>query len=153
MTLLKNDSTFRPLGPLPIRRGLGDFFIMAGVLHLAEMIFATLYCLGQIPIIVSASLWSKLYFAHFLFLVVGGIAYLAWRFKIAGLFYAENLVDFLLGVGIFVILLSLSGTLLVRRLINPWFSLAPGTFLFLYGAGLWQGRRFGVLSLGNRAPR
>lgn len=131
-------------GPSAIRRGLGIIYILSGLLHGAEMVFATLYSMGKIPLVVTARLWSQMYYAHFLFMVLAGGSFLALSYRRSGLFYPETLIDFLIGIGVFVILISLIGLALVRGLLNPWFSLVPSAFLAFYGYELLQGRRLGV---------
>lgn len=126
-----------------IRRGVGLILILAGLISLGEMIFASLYSMGRVPILVSARLWSELYYAQYLFMTLGGGMYLLLSFRQAGVFHYEALVDFIIAVGVFTMLLGLAGFVLVRELTVPWFSLLPGSFLVSYGAGLVAGRSFG----------
>ena len=128
---------------LRLRRGAGIVYLAAAVIHAGEMIFATLYSLGRLHVYVPAQLWKELYYAHFLFLILGGLIYLGLGFKQCGIFYYEVLADFLVGVAAFVVLLTAVASLLASGRINPWFSLTISAFLAAYGLGLIQGRVFG----------
>lgn len=132
-----------------IRRGLGVIYLLAAFIHAGEMTLAALYSMGRLPLIIGAGLWSELYYAHFLFLILGGLGYLALSFKRSGIFYYETLVDFLIGIAVFVVLLTLAGVVLVRGAVGPWWSLLPSAFLGAYGVGLLNNRRFGF---GARQP-
>lgn len=131
-------------GPLAIRKGLGFIYLLSGLFHLAVMVFATLYSLGRIHFIVTGRLWSEMYYAHFLFMVLAGAGYLTLSSRRGGVFYPETLVDFLVGIGAFIVMIGIAGLLLVRGLVSPWFSLTPGAFLVYYGTGLLRGSRLGV---------
>jgi hypothetical protein len=130
-------------GPGRIRKGLGVLYLLAGLIHAATMVLASLYSLGRLPWVISAGTWSQLYYAHYLFMALGGGAYLALSFRADGLFYPESLLDFAVGFGVFVPLVSVTAVLLVRGLVSAWFSLVPSAFLLAYGAGLLRGRRLG----------
>lgn len=136
-----------------IRRGLGLVLIMAGGMHWGLMVFASLYSLGRIRLLIPARLWSEMYYAHFLFLVMAGALYLFLNFRNTRVFHFEALSDYLVAVGIFIILMSVTGLVLVKGLITPWFSLTPGAFLNAYGFGLWLGRPFGFLPKNWRPPQ
>ena len=124
-------------GALPIRRGLGAVYLLAGLLNAVLMILPGLCALN-------ARLWSLLFFGQFLFLVAGGLGWLAYGYRRAGLFFAEPLIDFLLGIGGFVVLLSAAGWALRRAPLSPWIALSPGAFLLFYGFELIRGRRLGL---------
>ncbi len=129
---------------LSLRRGLGVIYLLSGLAHAAEMTAATLYSLGRIPLVIGQGLWSQLYYAHFLATVLGGAAYLAMGYRKIGLFLPEPLIDFLLGLAAFLVILTFIALLLVRRMLNPWWSLTPSGFLLVYGWELFAGRRLGV---------
>lgn len=135
-----------------IRRGLGLIFLLAGLIHAGEMVLAVLYSQGRLPIVIGAGLWSELYFAHFLFLVMGSLLYLALNFRSTGVFHHETLVDFLVGLGVFILLMSAAAHLLVRRLVAPWWSLAPSAFLACYGLFLTSGRGLFNRSAASPSP-
>ena len=126
-----------------IRRGLGVIFVLAGLLHGAVMTLATLYSLGRLRVVIGPGLWSELYYSHFLFLVLASLGYLTLSYKRSAVFYWETLLDFLVGMLVFIVLLGLVGIVLVRGLANPWLSLLPGTFLAAFGLGLFLGRPMG----------
>lgn len=137
---------------LRIRRGLGVIYLLSGLLHWAVMTMAALYSLGRISVVIGVGLWSELYYAHFLFLILASLAYLALSYRQTGIFYYEALVDFLIGIGAFVVLLSVAAVVLYKGLVTPWLSLVPGTFLVAYGAGLYFGRPMGF-GPGSAPPR
>ena len=124
----------------PIRRGLGLIIFIAGVIHAFEMTLATLYSQGRLPVVIGAGLWSQLYFAQFLFLVMGSVLYLFLSYRSRRMFYFETLVDFLIGLPPFTVLMQAMALLLVRRWVNQWWSLAPSAFLMGYGLFVRSGR-------------
>lgn len=132
-----------------MRRGLGLVYLLSGLIYTAQMVFATLYALGHLPgILIGKGVWSQLYFAHFLFTVLAGMGYLGLDFLKRGVFEAQALVDFLIGLAAFIILFSFTGLFLVRGWANPWGSLTPGVFLLYYAWRLLSGkallRRFDI---------
>lgn len=97
------------------------------------MLLAIFYSQGKIPVLITAAMWSRIYFGHFLFMVLGGASLLFFSYRNTGLFFAQNLVEFMLGVGAFVILFSAAGAILAKGRGSPWISLGPGGFLLYYG--------------------
>lgn len=128
---------------LRVRRGVGLIYLLAGILHAGIMAFATLYSMGRIPFVITASLWSELYYAHFLFLAMSGGLYLFLSFKKSGLFHFEIMLDYAIGMSAFMLLLTFTGLALFKGWLPGWFSLTPSGFLLLYGRGLRAGKRFG----------
>ena len=127
---------------LRLRRGTGIIYMISAVLHAAAMTFACLCLFGKLHVAVPPALWPKIFFAHFLVLILGRILYLTLGFQKAGIFYYEVLADFLVGIAVFIVLLSAIAFRLVSGQLSPWYTLAPSAFLFLYGFGLLQGRAF-----------
>lgn len=130
---------------LRIRRGVGWIFVFAGLLHAAQMVFASLYSLRRVAVYVSAETWTRMHFGHFLLLVCSSVLYLTLAFRREGIFYYEALADFLAGLGAFVVLMSIVAVILVQQRTTPWISLIPSAVLVGYGAGLIAGRPLGVL--------
>lgn len=130
---------------LRLKRGLGLIYILAGASHAWLMAFATLYSLGRVKLVIPASLWSEMYYAHFLFLCLAGGLYLFLCFRKTRTFNFEATVDYSVGVAVFILLLTFTGAALYKGWVNPWFSLAPSVFLLAYGLGLRAGKRFGFL--------
>jgi hypothetical protein len=128
-----------------IRRGLGLIFILAGIIQTATMVLATLYSLGKLPVVIGAGVWSQLYFAQFLFLVMGSVLYLGLSFKQAELFYFEALADFAVGTTLFILVLTVLAHLLVRRVVSPWWSLLDGLVLAGYGFFVRAGGLSGLI--------
>ena len=128
---------------LRIRRGVGIVLIAAGVLHMGHNLFAVLYASHRLRLYVPPTAWAELSFAHFLFLVLAGLGYLTLSFMREGIFYHEALADYLAGLGGFIVMLWLTDSLIVSRIISPWCSLATGLLLAAYGGGLCRGRPFG----------
>lgn len=129
-----------------IRRGVGWLYVVAGLVHAANMVFASLYALRKIPFHVSAEAWTRLHFGHFLLLVGASTTYLALSFRKERLFYYEALLDFLVGVGVFIVLMTITAAILVTGRGTPWISLIPSAFLVIYGRLLIAGRPMGVRS-------
>ena len=127
-----------------LRRGIGALYVLAGVVHWAEMGFVTLISYRLIQVHMTGQLWSRMYFAQFLLLVITGPLYLLLAFRRSGLFTYAALVDYLVGVPVFIILLSIVLALLVRGA-SPALSFLPGGFLLAYGIGLLSGRAVGFL--------
>lgn len=123
-----------------IRRGLGLIIFLAGVIHAFEMVLASLYSQGRLPVVIGAGLWSQMYFAQFLFLVMGSGLYLFLSFRARRTFYFEALVDFLVGLPPFTVLMQAIAQLLVRHAISQWWSLVPSAFLMAYGLFVRSGR-------------
>ncbi len=136
---------------LRLRRGVGVVFVAAGVLHATIMVMATLYSMRLLPFVITARLWSRLYFGHFLALVLGCGLYLALGYRRRG-FYFEPLLDFAAGVAGFNVFLTLTAVALVRHWLPAWLSPIPSAFLLAYGLGLMRGRRFGF-GKGYAPPR
>lgn len=113
------------------------------------MVLASLYSLGRLRIVISPGLWSEMYFAHFLFLVMSAMIYLFLGFRRTGIFYYEVLVDYLVALLFFILMIGIVAYLLVHGKIDTWWSLSPGGFLVVYGIGLVQGKAAGFgLKLG-----
>ena len=93
-----------------LRRGVGKAFILFG--------------LAQTVLTLSGA-GGKVYFAGYLVFLLAGLGYLFRRFMSTGIFYYEALADFLIGVALFVVLLS--------PLIGP--------LLVVYGLWLFYGRQ------------
>lgn len=122
---------------LRLRRGLGAITLACGLLNAAAFALPRL-------LLLSGRLWSLIFFSQFLLLVCGGLGWLAFGYRRSRLFFAEPLIDFLLGVGVFVLLLSAVGWGLSSARLGAGWSLAPGAFLIFYGYELLRGRRLGV---------
>lgn len=127
---------------LRLRRGTGIIYMISAVLHAAAMTFACLCLFGHIHVAVPPALWPKIFFGHFLVLILGGILYLTLGFKNTGIFYYEVLADYLVGIAVFIVLLSAIAFQLMAGRLSPWCTLVPSAFLFLYGLGLASGRAF-----------
>ncbi len=108
-----------------LRRGVGVVYVVAGVLQWCVLAGAWL----MLP----AGLMSRLFFGQFLFLILGGLAYLSANYVADNKFVYEPLADFLVGVAVYVVLLSLVALILVKGLAGPWLAPAPGLFLMGYG--------------------
>ena len=83
---------------LSARRKVALFFVGAGLLAVA--LLGLLYVPGMTP-----QFWSRLFFGHFLLLVNGGMLLLAVEF-LKG-FDHLPLVDFLIGIAIYVLAISI----------------------------------------------
>jgi len=125
-----------------IRRALGLVFVVSGLLHSLQAGLVLFYSLGLVHLHITARLWSRMHYGLFLFTVLAGGSFLFFSFRRAGLFYAQTLLDFAVGIGIFVLLVSLLGLLLGRHP-SPWIALLPSAFLLAYGLGLYRGRSLG----------
>ncbi len=134
---------------LRLRRGIGIIYLLGGLIHAAMMVYAALYSLGRIHAVIPAGLWSEFYFAHFLFMVLGGFIYMGLSFKQARIFYHEILIDYMVGIGAFFVIMTAVALILVRRLVSPWFSLSMSGFLVFYGLGLMTGR---ICGFGPKPP-
>ena len=128
---------------LRIRRGWGLIFILSGLFFGGEMVLAVLASLHRLPFIISGRLWSELYYAHFLLTVLAAGLHLFFSFMRDGLFHAEALSDFLVGIGVFFVLFSVCAVLLMRMPRQLWLAFATPAFLLAYGRGLRAGRPFG----------
>lgn len=128
---------------LRIRRGVGVIYLLSGAVHAAIMILASLYSLRRLPWFIPARLWSEMYYMHFIVFVVSGLGYLFLSFRKSRVFHYEALVDCVVGIGGFIVLMSVAAVLLVKQMVPPWFSLAPSLFLLSYGWGLARGRPMG----------
>jgi hypothetical protein len=119
-----------------LRHGLGIILLIGGVIHLCEMALASFYAMGKLRIMIPGRLWSEMYFAHFLYLVMAAMIYLVLGFKRTGVFYYEVLVDYLVALVVFIVLIGVMGYLLVNQKVGEWFSMLPGLFLVYYGLRL-----------------
>lgn len=128
---------------LRIRRGVGVVFIVGGLIHMGQNLFAVLWASGRLRVAVPPGLWAHLLFGQFLFLVFAGVGYLTASFKKERYFHFEALADYLAGMGGFLVVMPVSAGLIVARVLPTWTSLAPGALLALYGAGLCAGRALG----------
>lgn len=116
------------LGPATLRSRLGVLCAGFGVLALAPVAMAWLSSHGPAPMAVSASAWSRLYFGHFVALVVLGYGLL---FRVASktkVFHEGPVLDFTVGLGLLVIASSFG---------RGWI---PGLFLIGWGLRLMTGR-------------
>lgn len=111
-----------------LRRGVGIVYVLAGLLQWGVLAGAWL----RLP----APMLSRLFFGQFLFLIFGGLTYLTASFARTGRFIYHPLVDYLIGVAIFVVLLSFVALILAKGLAGPWLAPAPGLFLIWYGVKL-----------------
>ncbi|MBI3552754.1 MAG: hypothetical protein HY077_09555 [Elusimicrobia bacterium] len=134
---------------LRLRRGVGLIYLLGGLIHACMMVYAALYSLGRLRVLIPAEIWKQFYFAHFLFLVLGSLVYLGLSFKQTGIFYYEVLADFLVGLTAFIVIMTGVALLLVSGRANPWWSLSMSGFLAAYGAGLMRGR---VCGFGPKPP-
>ena len=73
-----------------------------------------------------AGVVARLFFGQFLFLILGGFAYLASSFAASNRFEYAALSDFLVGVAAYVVVLSLASY-------SAWLAPVPGAFLLGYG--------------------
>jgi hypothetical protein len=122
-----------------LRRRLGAVCASFGLLHLLPCALVWLSSGGLRPIAWTLRTWSLLYYFHFLGLVFAGIgvqAHLAFRTR---LFYGGPFIDFLLGVGGFMILETFAATLGGTGSASI-LQLVPGAALAAYGARLAGGR-------------
>lgn len=125
-----------------LRKGLGEIFILSGVLHWALMIYATLYALGKLTrTIVTVSQWNSYYLDHFLWTFLCAILYIVQKAFKTGPYAIQLMVDFMLGVTVFYGLFRGVRFILARGLFTPWLSLLPGLFLLYYGCRLYRGRQ------------
>jgi len=108
-----------------LRRGVGVVYVLAGLLQWGV--------LAGIWLRLPAPVLSRLFFGQFLFLILGGLAYLASGFARTGTFLYEPLSDYLIGVAVYVVLLSLVAVILGKGLAGPWLAPTPGLFLIYYG--------------------
>jgi hypothetical protein len=102
-----------------LRRGVGRFYAAAGLLN-----WGSLALLWLRP---PRALWKLVFFGQFLLLVAGTLLYLAASYAKSGLFEWRPLVDFLIGVALFVVLLT------VAAAYARWLFWLPGAFLLGYG--------------------
>ena len=130
-------------GDLPrLRRGVGAVYLAAGVLHWAEMALALSAAFHKLPFAIPAPLWSRLFFGHFLLLILGGSLYLAVSYFRSGLFTYLALVDYIVGIPVFMIGFPLLFGYVAGG--GPWpLAFVPGAFLVAYGWGLRRGRAMG----------
>ena len=105
-----------------LRRVVSRLYIAAGLLNWSS--FALLWV--RPPLL----LWKLVFFGQFLLLVVGTLLFLAASYLKSGLFLWRPLLDFLIGVAIFVVLLTVAAAY-ARYLF--WL---PGAFLLGYGWSL-----------------
>ena len=117
---------------LRLRRGVGAIYALSGALH---CILVALH--GPLPL--SARLWSQLYFGHFLLLIVGGALFLTVNYFRSGLFTVEPLVNFIVGIPVFMILLTLAAGWVIHGGASA-LAFIPGAFLLAYGFRLRRGR-------------
>lgn len=123
-----------------LRRAVGLTAAVFGLLHLLPVAFVALSAGGPAPVTVSARAWSVFFYAHFVALAATGFAIQllsAWKSK---LFHGGPLIDFLLGIGGFMLLESISGVALKGGSGAAVFALVPGVALIAFGARLRTGR-------------
>ena len=105
-----------------LRRGVGRIYVAAGLLNWGSLALLRL----RLPV----GLWKLVFFSQFLLLIVGSLLYLALSYARADSFDYHPLVDFLIGVALFVVLLTVSAAYAQRLF---WL---PGAFLIGYGLRL-----------------
>jgi hypothetical protein len=123
-----------------LRRALGRFCAVFGLLHLLPVAFVWLSSGGPAPLTVSARAWSLFFYIHFIALVAGGLGLQALRAAREKIFYGGPLIDFLIGVTGFMILETFVGLALRRGSGPSWPALLPGLMLIAFGARLGTGR-------------
>jgi hypothetical protein len=123
-----------------LRRALGRYCAVLGLLHLLPVAFVWLSSGGPTPLAVTARMWSLFFYGHFIALVAGGIGLQAWVAARTKLFYGGPFIDFLIGVGGFMLLESVAGAALGRGAGPAWPALIPGLALFAFGLRLGTGR-------------
>jgi hypothetical protein len=121
-----------------LRRRLGAVAAAFGLLHLAPVLFVWLSALGPAPVSVSAALASRLFYVHYVLLVVVGLGLQGLAAARAKLFYGGPFIDFTLGAVGFMLLESAAGALLAAG--QSWAPLLPGLALTAFGARLATGR-------------
>jgi hypothetical protein len=121
-----------------LRRRLGLLAAAFGLLHLAPVAFVWLSSMGPAPVAVPAGLLSRLFYAHFVALVVCGLGLQGWVAARSRLFYGGPFIDFILGAVGFMLLESVAGAALGAGL--SWPVLLPGLCLFGFGLRLASGR-------------
>lgn len=127
---------------LRLRRGVGLIYVLAGLANWAEIGLALLASSGRLPFSISPRLWSQLFFGHFLLLVVSGLLYLTISYYVSGLFTYLALMDYLVGVPVFMIALPAILGLVIHGA-PAALAFLPGGFLLAYGFGLRRGRAMG----------
>ncbi len=128
--------------PPPLRKGVGVIFILAGVLHAGSMALAA-WLLRGLPLVQKAEILELYYYVHFILLIAGSCAYLFYGYWRAQAFFIEPFMDFLAGLGLFVLVVGVAGALIAHVSHGATLFFLPGVFLMAYGAGLIQGHAFG----------
>ena len=125
-----------PMLEARLRKALGWVCLAFGLMHLLPVAFVWLSSSGPSPVLVSARAWSFFFYAHFIALVAGGLGLQAFTAARAKLFYGGPLIDFLLGVTVFMILETVAGLVLRRGAGPSWPILLPGLMLVAFGLRL-----------------
>jgi hypothetical protein len=123
-----------------LRRALGRTVAVLGLAHLLPVAFVWLSSAGAAPVTIGARAWSAFFYAHFIALTVSGFGVQAWAASKSKLFYGGPLIDFLLGVGGFMLLETAAGLALSRGTGASWPALLPGAALTAFGLRLGTGR-------------
>ena len=123
-----------------LRRTLGRVCVGFGLAYLLPVAFVWLSSGGPAPVMIVARTWSLFFYVHFISLVVGGLGLQALDASRARVFYGGPLIDFLLGVTVFMILETASALALRRGAGPSWPALLPGLMLIGFGVRLGTGR-------------
>lgn len=110
------------------RSRLGLLCAGFGVLSLAPLALAWLSSHGPTPMSISGALWSKIFFAEFVALVVIGYGYILSVTATKRLFHGGPMIDFSIG---------LAGVMIAHGFGRGW---VPGCFLLAFGLRLATGR-------------
>lgn len=129
-------------GPTSQRVTLGAICAGFGLIHLLPVMFILLSSGGPAPVLVSASVWSQLFFGHFVGLVMGGLGYLLFDSAHKQIFHGGPVIDFLLLLTGFILVSSVGGVLLSKGTGPSWPALLPGIYLIILGLRLRTGRAF-----------
>ena len=123
-----------------MRRPLGRLSVAFGFLHLLPVAYVWLSSGGPAPLTISARSWSLFFYIHFIALVTTGLGYQAFRGAREKIFHGGPLIDFLIGVTVFMILETFVGLALRRGAGASWPALLPGLMLIAFGVRLGTGR-------------
>ncbi len=110
------------------RSRLGLLCAGFGVLSLAPLALAWLSAHGPAPMAVNGAMWSKIFFAEFVALVVLGYGYILSVTAAKKLFHGGPMIDFSIGM---------AGVMIAFGFGRGWI---PGLFLLLFGLRLMTGR-------------
>ena len=123
-----------------LRRSLGRVCVFFGLGHLLPVAFVWLSSGGPAPVMIAARTWSIFFYAHFIALVTGGLGLQAVAGARAKVFYGGPLIDFLIGVTIFMMFETAAGLALRRGAGPSWPALLPGLLLVAFGIRIGTGR-------------